>query len=48
MDKEDVYIRHDKILLSHKKWNFAICNNTDGARKQMNMEEREANQEIDS
>ena len=31
MDKEDVVYIHDGILLSHHKWNLAICNNMDRA-----------------
>ena len=30
MDKEDVVYIFNGILLSHKKWNFAICSNIDG------------------
>ena len=33
MDKEEVVYTHNEILLSHQKeWNFAICNDVDGAR----------------
>jgi len=31
MNKQDMVIYiYNGILLSHKKWNFAICNNMDG------------------
>ena len=30
--KKDVVYMHQGILLSHKKWNFAICYNMDGSR----------------
>ena len=32
MDKEDVIYIYNGILLSHKKWNFAICDNMGGPR----------------
>ena len=30
--EEDVVYMYNRILLSYKKWNFAICNNMDGLR----------------
>ena len=32
MDKEEVVYIYHEILLSHKKVNFAICNNMNGLR----------------
>ena len=33
MNKEEVVHIHKRILFSHKKWNLAICNNTDRSRE---------------
>ena len=33
MEIEDVAYVHNRILLSHKKWNLAICNDMDRARE---------------
>ena len=43
-EREDVVYIHNGILLSHKKWNLAICNNMDGTRE-YNVKQDKSNRE---
>ena len=33
MDNEDMVYMYNGILVGHKKWNLAICTNSDGPRE---------------